>query len=326
MLTRLIVIPGAIIAALSMTPCFADTTLKYTTDEGGKPNTVMVSGAMVRTESNYRRGKNMSFYDNRSKTLTIIDDQQKTYIVMNNITIKEQAKRMQAMQQQMLTQMQEQLKDLPQNQRRQMEEQMAKMGMGQPSANQPPPKFSTQRTHRSENVNGIGCVIYESYQNKQKIGDACIAEAQALKISKSDYQTLQGMFSFLRHLTRQFTMGTPGGGSEIGMFDNVQGLPVKVTSTQGEVMTLSGISTQGLAAELFKIPDGYKSADMSTAFGSKTPPDGDRTTADVPGNSQRYAPPNGRRGYPPGSSGGPSAPNGDGGAYPPSPPQGYRRY
>ncbi|MCP4408121.1 MAG: hypothetical protein GY807_10250, partial [Gammaproteobacteria bacterium] len=192
MLTRLIIVPGAIIAALNMTPCFADITLKYTTDEGGKPNTVMVSGAMIRTESNTPQGKNISLYDNRSKTLTIIDDQQKTYVVMNDITIKEQAKRMQAMQKQMMAQMQAQLKDMPQHQRRQVKEQMAKMGIDQSTANKPPPKFSTKRTHRSENVNGISCVIYESYQNTQKIGDACIAEAQALKISKSDYRTLQG--------------------------------------------------------------------------------------------------------------------------------------
>lgn len=316
MLNRLSIIPGAIIAALSMTPCFADVTLKYTTGEGGEPNTVMVSGAMVRTESSYRQGKSMSLYDNRNKTLTIINDQKKTYIVMNDNTIKEQAKRMQSMQKQMMTKMQEQLKDMPQNQRRQLEEQMAKMGMDHPSANKLPPKFSTKRTHRSENINGIGCVIYESYQNNQKMGDACIAEAQALKISKADYQTLQGMFSFLRQMTRQFTMGAPGGGSEMGMFDNVQGLPVKVTSTEGEVMTLSGISTQGLAAELFKMPDGYKPADMTEPSEGKTPP-GVGGATDAPGGSERYVPPRGRGDYAPGSSDR---------SYPPSPPQGYRRY
>jgi len=263
MLKRLIIAPAAILLVLIMLPGYADVTLKYISGAGGEPNTVMVSGAMVRTDSNAAQGSSTSLYDNRNNSLTIIDKQQKSYLVMDKETIKEQARRMQDMRKKMRAQMEEKLKGLPEDQRRQVEKQMAQMGMGNPGTQQPVPRFSSKQTGRSENVNGIKCIIYESYRDNEKIGDACIADPTSLKLSKSDYQTLQGMFSFLRTMTKQFSFNSPGTKSEIGMFDDVEGLPIKVTNSQGSVMSLLSTSKQALSADLFKIPDGYQQADMS---------------------------------------------------------------
>jgi hypothetical protein len=263
MLKRLMIIPAAILLVLIVLPGQADVTLKYRSGADGEPNTVMVSGAMVRTDSNAAKGSSTSLYDDRNKSLTIINKQKKSYLVMDNGTIKEQVGRMQAAQKQMMAQMQEKLQGLPEDQRRQVEKQLAQMGMGNPGAQQPVPKFSSKKTNRSESVNGINCNIYESYKDDDKIGEACIADPAALKLSKSDYQTLQGMFSFLRSMTKQFSFNSPGTKSEIGMFDDVEGLPIKVTNAQGSVMSLLDISNQALSSDLFKVPDGYQQAEMS---------------------------------------------------------------
>ncbi len=317
--------PIMLLLALTATSGYADITLKYSSEASSEPNTVMVSGDKVRTESTNPRGKNMSIYDNKKKTLTLIDHQQKSYVVMDNDAIDKQAHRIHEMQKKALAEMQQQLQKMSPEQRQLMEQKMVTMGIAGIQSNQGSARFSTNRTNRSETVNGIRCEVYESFQNKEKIGEACIAGPNALRISSSDYQTLQGLFTFLRSMTKRFASGgTPSAGTEMSMFDNVEGLPVKMANTQGDTMILEDITNQALPTDLFNVPSGYKLADMSEPDkldGSSSP----RNTSDASNPSKRPSAGGGYGGNPRGYRG-PYGQRGYGSPYPPPSPQGYPRY
>jgi hypothetical protein len=272
------------------TSSHADTTLQYDLGSGKEPNIVMISGGKVRMESPSPQGKALMIYDDQTKSFTALHSEEKSYVVMDKSTVQEQGKRMQAMRKQMEAQMQERLKQMPEDQRKKMEEQMARMGIGSsPKAPPSHPEFSTKNTNRTQSINSFSCVVYESYMGSEKIGEACIASPQSLKLSKDDYQTLQGMFAFQRDVQKEFASAagaSTASQQEMEMFDHVDGLPIniKVTNKQGAGMTLASISNQALSPELFQVPPGYHKIDPMQSQGGRG----------LGGSSQQSAP----QGYP----------------------------
>jgi hypothetical protein len=318
-------IPILLLLSFTATSGFADVTLKYSSKTTGQPNTVMVSGVMVRTESINSQGKNMSIYDNRKKTLTLINNEQKTYVVVDSAVIEKQAKRIHERQKKIMEEVHQQLQTMSPEQRKLTEQKMAEQGVEGVKPKQAPSRISTNRTGRLETLNGIPCVVYETFRNEEKIGEACIAGPDALKISHADYQTLQGLFTFLRSMTKQFAAGAYGAGNEMSMFDNVEGLPVKMANTQGDTIILEDVADKVLSAEQFSVPSDYTLADLSDP-GKMDNSQG--PTNSSPSGKHTQPPPGATGGY--GSSqGGYRRPHGQGGydgSYPSPPPQGYRRY
>lgn len=282
MLNRSIVGSSVALLAMVYASSHADTTLQYDLGSGKEPNIVMISGSKVRMESASPQGKALMIYDDQTKSFTALHSTEKSYVVMDKNTIEEQGKRMQAMRKQMEAQMQERLKQMPEDQRKKMEEQMARMGIGgHPKTPPSHPPFSTKNTNRTQSINSFSCVVYESYMGSEKIGEACIASPQSLKLSKDDYETLQGMFAFQRDVQKQFASATGASRAaqhEMEMFDRVDGLPVKVSNQQGTGMTLASISNQALSPDLFQVPQGYHKIDPMQAKeerepgGSRRPP------------------------------------------------------
>jgi Domain of unknown function (DUF4412) len=266
MLRQLIGITTTALFGATGMSAHADSTLKFSTDTGAgaEPNTVMVSQGKVRMESMTPQGKSVMIFNDSQKHFISLNDQEKKYMVMDQSSIKEQVRMMQEMKKQWQAKMQEQMKQMSPEQRQQMEQQMAKMGMGASQPNQPPaPKFTVTKTNRTENISGVRCTVYDSFRGSERMGEACIANPEALKLSKTDYQTLKGMFAFQRNMQKQFATasGHPTAQNEMGMFDNVEGLVVKVTDNRGGIMTLGSISHDALAQELFKIPADFEKID-----------------------------------------------------------------
>jgi hypothetical protein len=264
MLKQLIGITTTALCGATVMSAHADSTLKFSTGAGAEPNTVMVSQGKVRMESVAPQGKSVVIFNDHQKHFISVNEQQKKYMLMDQNSIKEQVKMMKEMKKQWQTRMQEQMKKMSPEQRQQMEQQMAKMGTGPSQPGQPPaPKFTVKKTNKTENVSGVRCTVYESFRGSERLGDACIASPEALKLSKTDYQTLKGMFAFQRNMQKQFAMasGRPTAKNDMGMFDNIEGLAVKVTDNQGHVMTLASISHEPLAQALFKIPADFEKVD-----------------------------------------------------------------
>jgi hypothetical protein len=281
MLRPLIGIMTTALFGATVLSAHADSTLKFSTGTGtgAEPNTVMVSQGKVRMESVTPQGKSVMIFDDSQKHFISFNEQEKKYMVMDQNSIKAQVEMMQEMKKQWQAKMQEQMKQMSPEQRQQMEQQMAKMGMGSSQPAQPPaaPKLKITKTNRTENVSGVSCTVYESFRGSERMGEACIASPEALKLSKNDYQTLKGMFAFQRNMQKQFATasGRPTAQDEMGMFDNVEGLAVKITDNQGHTMTLGSISHEALAKEQFKIPAGFEKVDpMSQMQENKPGPQG----------------------------------------------------
>jgi hypothetical protein len=264
MLRQLIGITTTALFGATIMSAHADSTLKFSTGTGAEPNTVMVSQGKVRMESVTPQGKSVVIFNDNQKHFMSLNEQEKKYMLMDQNTIKEQVRMMKEMKKQWQAKMQEQMKQMSPEQRQQMEQQMAKMGAGPSQPGQPPaPKFTVNKTNRTENVSGVRCTVYESFRGSERLGDACIASPEALKLPKTDYQTLKGMFAFQRNMQKQFATasGRPTAQNDMGMFDNVEGLAVKVTDNQGHIMTLASISHEPLAQKLFSIPADFEKVD-----------------------------------------------------------------
>lgn len=289
----------------------ADTTLQFDAGQGAK-NTVMIKNGMVRMVTSSPQGEQVSLYDSHKQTFTILDAQKHTYMVMDRQTVHEQARQFEQMRNQMMGQLQERMKQMPADQRQQMEEQMAKMGMG-PSAQKQAPKFSTRKTGRKESVDEVSCEVYDSLRDGQPMGQACVASAQALGIPSQDYATLRQMFDFTQKMAAEFassTGATPP--NPLGAFDVANGLPVKISSPNGQTMTLTSVSSSPLSPEYFKIPAGFQKMDMSQMMSG----------SQQSGGQGSGGQPQGGGGYGGGQSGYPQQ-GGYGGGYRQQPGQGY---
>lgn len=250
----------------------ADTTLEFDAAQGGM-NTVMVKDGRVSMATGNPPQAQISLYDSRAGTFTIVNPEQRTYMVLDNASIQAQAKQVQAMRQQMMAQVQERMKQMPPEQRQLMEQQMARMGMGPTAGTQPTPNFSTRKTGQTESINGIACEVYESYRDDQPVGKACVASAKALGVSEDDYRTLKNMFSFTQSMAKEFaaSSGTPTPPNPLSVFDKTDGLPVKISGPSGNLMTLATVSNNAVSAENFQVPAGYRQTDLSQMMGGAGP-------------------------------------------------------
>ncbi len=252
-----------IVLCVATTCAVADSTLKFRTRNNADTNAVMIRGDKVRMESATSEGAQISIYSSKNKTFTVLNKEQKSYIVMDQNSVKEQAIRIKDTQQRLMAQMREQMRNMPPEQRKMVEQKMAELS-SMDTGKMKPSTFSARKTGNTKRIGGIECDVYQSYRDGRPLGDACIANRKALNLSESDYTTLRGMFAFLREMRMQFASGsgvaTPE--TEMGLFEDIDGLPVKVTSTSGEQMTLEEVSDKALSPELFEIPAGFKKVDM----------------------------------------------------------------
>lgn len=265
---------AATVIAAGVAAAHADTILKFQSNRSNDVNSVLISNGKVRMDSSNQGTKETSIYDDQGRTFTVVNPQQKQYVVMDRTSIQEQAKRMKRMQEEVMTQVREQMKNMPPEQRQELEQQMAPFGDGGDAANKPTPKYSTKKTRKTGTLNGVSCVVYKSYRDGRLIGDACIASLDVLGISKGDYKTLRSMFAFMRDMAKEFASatGTSVPQSDMTLFENVNGLPVKMTNVNGDIMTLAGASNQALSPDLFAIPAGYQEAELAGPKGAGQPP------------------------------------------------------
>lgn len=253
----------ATLLCVATTCAFADSTLKFRTRKNSDTNAVMIHGDKVRMESATPEGAQISIYNSQDKTFTVLNAEQKSYIVMDQNSVKEQAIRIKDTQKRLMAQMREQMRNMPPEQRKMVEQKMAELSSVD-TGKMKPSKYSARKTGNTKRVNGIECDVYQSYRDDRSLGDACIADRKALNLSEADYTTLRSMFAFLRDMKMQFASGSgvPTPETEMGLFENIDGLPVKVTSTSGDQMTLDDVSNKALSPDLFKIPTGFKKVDM----------------------------------------------------------------
>jgi hypothetical protein len=191
------------------------------------------------------------------KTMYIIDDEKKSYHVLDEAAMKRMGDRMA----QAREQMQAQMASMPPEQRAMMEKMMGRAAA--PSAPPPVTRSDYRRTTRSESAAGVSCKVWEGYENGKKTEEICVAPVGSIPGGGEFIAALKQMAINMDAFTKSL-----GGNARHRMenawsqLDSIGGLPIisrdfdggKVTST----MTMKSIKSASLPAATFSPPAGYK--------------------------------------------------------------------
>lgn len=257
---------AATVGILALTvPAFADTHVSYV-DEAGKPaSQLYVKDGKVRLESS----GGVMLYDAAAASFTMIDTEEKSYMVMDAATMEKMAARAAQMQQrmapqmgQMQAQMQAQMEHMSPEQRAGMEEMMAGLAAhgAKPSAMQAP-QVEIKELGSKRKVAGYGCKDIQMVVQGTVAARMCVADPGSLDIPAADGATLKAMHEGVQKMA---AMG-PGASVPDIM---PRGLALSyepeamMADEDNRPEVLKGISTGGLKADLFAPPAGYTRREM----------------------------------------------------------------
>jgi hypothetical protein len=250
----------------------ADVTLQFTDTAGADTgSTLMIKGGDVRMEEREGDGSMVySLFDRKTRTLTMVIDEERSYAQLTAEGLKAQAHEVRGMQENFLAQMREQMAQMPPEQRQMMEQQMRQMGVDPAmlSGEDPPaPDLSsleTRATGEQRTIGGFRCQVMEVLLEGEITNELCVADAGHVGLSAADFETLKVLFEFMQSLSEiAMSMGGPFA-ADMGaeMLPAVDGVPVLVKNLQdGTEITLQSVSTDTLSPDLFRIPSGYERVD-----------------------------------------------------------------
>ena len=195
---------------------------------------------------------------NGQRKVTFIDDDSKTYMVMDEEAAKRMEQQMGAARQQMsavMQQMQEQMKDMDEQQRAQLEQMM---GGSMPSGAARKPVVTTVREQGRDKVDGVSCIELLVLVDGKPTGDVCVAKAGALGVAAKDYDAMVRATDTMRELMER--MSGKDDSDVISMnLRAMKGIPVRMRDrVDGEITTLKSRSSAELDAKIFRVRDDYR--------------------------------------------------------------------
>ncbi|MEM7582845.1 MAG: hypothetical protein AAF560_05650 [Acidobacteriota bacterium] len=201
-------------------------------------------------------------------TMLMVDDERRTYHVMDRAQAQEIAGGISSA----MAQMQEALKNVPED-KRAMVEQMMKQNM--PQAQQAPerPKSTVRKTSERETHNGYPSIKYEVHEAGRKVRELWVTDLKNVEGSDEVIETFEEMADFFRELIDSFGPMAGAGGSgftNVNFFEafkELDGFPVLVRelnedgSLESESL-LRSARRQTLDPDAFEPPSGYKRQEM----------------------------------------------------------------
>jgi len=199
-------------------------------------------------------------FSKKDDTMTIINHQQKSYVVVDEERIAQLAGQAQGLLDAIQQQLEKQMKEMPPEKQARMREMMEKYGMKDPNAPPPPPRTIKRLGNRA--INGFKCRQVEVYKGPAKMSELCVADASALGLPAADYATIQAMQGFgerlsshTARLSGKLSQQMPDfGGRELG------GVPVEMKDLLNEdrtVMTVTAVN-KGIGTVRIAVPNDYK--------------------------------------------------------------------
>lgn len=249
----------------AVSPARADSTITLKDSKDGSRSLIQVKGGMARMSE--PGSQDYMLYDKARDLVIHVDGARGQYTEMDRDTLKQQAAAMGGMRQEMaaqMEQMQAQLQGLPPEQRRMIEQQMGSM-MGTPSAAPQPARKVRSEARGRKKVNGFACKQHDLYEGKDKVAEVCIASADDIDVSKSDYETVTAMMAFMRDMEKSAQMMSgQSADSDPLILSGLTGIPVAMKDFRGgEDYSLGGVSTDKLDAALFTDYKRFQKQDMS---------------------------------------------------------------
>ncbi|WP_018864249.1 hypothetical protein [Thioalkalivibrio sp. ARh3] len=236
-------------------PAQADAVLHYIDDEGLESQ-ILVRDHMIRMELNEAISGTTGYmlFDARNDQLTVVDDDEQTYLPLTREVMDQQIQAMTDM----VSDLRRQMEQLPPDVREQLKQQL---GIGPEGFEA---EIRTRETGEEREIGEFVCREIDVLIDDQPQSTVCVADAQSLGLEDSDFQTLGALMDRLYELSlRALEAGGPMA-SQMGasLLPRVEGVPLEVREHDGVTTRLAGLSTDSLSEALFQVPESYEETEM----------------------------------------------------------------
>jgi hypothetical protein len=226
--------------------------------------TASIAGKNMRMSMAGERGQNndVIFLGDR-REMIMVEHGSKSYIVMDEATIKSLATQMSSA----MAQMEEMLKGVPAEQRAMVEQMMASRGMGAPGAAPKKTPTELRRTGERATHSGYPCVKFEVLRDSRVIREFWVTEWTNIEGGADARVAFEQMAAMMQEMLNAFSQSSFGGMVSIDepMFEymtQINGYPVvtRELNASGAVRnetSLKSSTRKAIPASTFEPPDGY---------------------------------------------------------------------
>ncbi len=254
-------IPRSLLVLLLLLPALgqADTTLQYVSEARPDDATIIQvkDGDVLMGD----RSSKMLFKDGKQEVV-IIDHPSKTYMVMDEESVKRLEQQMGAAQQQMnaaMAQMQKQMENMSEEQRAQMQQMMGQHMQSGVAKN---PAKTTVKQQGEDTVAGVTCMKLMVLVDDKPSGDVCVARAGVLGVDTKDYMAMVSATDAVRKFMQRVSGKSDNEAVSMNL-RAMKGIPVRMRDlVDGDISTLKSRSSAQLDAAIFRVPGGYQKRDM----------------------------------------------------------------
>ncbi len=253
----------SLLLILGTVPVWSDTEMKVTTTQSGAPNSLYISNGKVYTAAEGHK----IIIDPYQQSMTMMNVEQKEYMLIDEAFIDEISGMMSMMQDMMSQLPPGMLEQLPPEQREQI---LAQMGGGK-GAKQADisAKPVIKNTGKSRKINGIACDDYTITNSDGEQIKACVASQGAAKMNKEDYETLTQVGKFGMAFVEKISAAMPNMTEDLDIsamtgFD-LPGVPMEVISDDVKT-TISSITEKTIDLSSYDL-SGYKQTQMPQMMG-----------------------------------------------------------
>jgi len=207
-------------------------------------------------------GSSSILFDRSANTLFIIEDDEKTFYVIDQAQVEALAETLGQVNQQI----EQALAQLPPGQRAQARLMMESLlpGGGANNDSQNEPVIDVKFTGASDNVANIACKVVETWVANQLESELCIANSDALELTNGEIATLKALGRFSQQMLdavkENFGSLIPeniASGSLITALNS--GIPIRmVHQSNGDHSELQSVNHAAISDELTNIPEQYE--------------------------------------------------------------------
>ena len=271
---------SCLLLSLVLSSAFSATVYEFeNTDHESQPATVEASvisidGQLLKMDmkpSSDRPPKNGMIFRGDRKEMIAVDNERKSYFVIDEEGMRGMGNQISQMQQQMQVQMQEMLKNLDPERRAAAEKMMQqRMGGGVQVAGQPPakPPSKVTNTGETDNINGYPCVKHVVTRGAEKVRELCITAWANIEGGAEAAGAMKSMAKFAEGLMSAMQKNVPMdlSGNAFAEINQVDGFPVSTRSFDNgrltDESTFKSARRQMLDPAAFEPPSGYKRQSM----------------------------------------------------------------
>jgi hypothetical protein len=235
--------------------CQADSTLIYASETPpGSETIIQVKDGDVLMGD---RASKMLFLGGKQQVV-LIDHPTRTYMVLDEDSVKRLEQQIGAAQQQMSA-MVEQMENMTEEQRAQAQQMMESYMRSSEAKTR---VKTTVKKKGEDRVAGVSCTTLTILVNDKPSSEVCVARAGVLSLDTQDYHSMANATDTVRRFMQRVS----------GQSDNdtvsmnlrvMKGIPVRMIDlVDGDISILKSRSSADLDAGVFRVPDGYTKRDM----------------------------------------------------------------